>query len=153
MPYLIDGHNLIPRVGLRLDSLDDELELIRLLQEYCRLSRGQVEVYFDNAPAGQPAKKKHGMVTAHFVRRPDIADEAIRQRIAKLGASAKNWTVISSDRRVQAEARAAKAKVLSSDEFAGQVRRTLQNKAALGGESAMSEGELNDWLELFGNRR
>jgi uncharacterized protein len=153
MPFLIDGHNLIPRVGLRLDSLDDELELIRLLQEYSRLSRGQVEVYFDNAPAGQPAKQKHGMVTAHFVRRPDIADEAIRQRIAKLGASAKNWTVISSDRRVQAEARAAKAKVLSSDEFAGQVRRTLQNKAALGGESAMSEGELNDWLELFGNRR
>jgi predicted RNA-binding protein with PIN domain len=153
MPFLIDGHNLIPRVGLRLDSLDDELELIRLLQEYSRLSRGQVEVYFDNAPAGQPAKQKHGMVTAHFVRRPDIADEAIRQRIAKLGASAKNWTVISSDRRVQAEARAAKAKVLSSDEFAGQVGRTLQNKAALGGESAMSEGELNDWLELFGNRR
>lgn len=153
MPFLIDGHNLIPRVGLRLDSLDDELELIRLLQEYCRLSRGQVEVYFDNAPAGQPSKKKHGTLTAHFVRRPDIADEAIRRRIGKLGASAKNWTVVSSDRRVQAEARAAKAKVLSSDEFAGQVRRTLQNKAALGGESTMSEDELKDWLELFGKRR
>jgi predicted RNA-binding protein with PIN domain len=119
MPFLIDGHNLIPRVGLRLDSLDDELELIRLLQEYSRLSRGQVEVYFDNAPAGQPAKQKHGMVTAHFVRRPDIADEAIRQRIAKLGASAKNWTVISSDRRVQAEARCQ-----SQSSFIRRIRRT-----------------------------
>lgn len=153
MPFLIDGHNLIPRIGLRLDSLDDELELIRLLQEYCRLSRNQVEVYFDNAPTGQPAKRKHGMVTAHFVRRPGIADEAIRQRIAKLGASARNWTVVSSDRRVQAEGRAAKAKVMSSDEFAGQVRLTLQNKTASGGESAMSEKELNDWLELFAKRR
>jgi predicted RNA-binding protein with PIN domain len=153
MPYLIDGHNLIPRVGLRLDSLDDELELIRLLQEYCRLSRGQVEVYFDNAPAGQPAKKKHGMVTAHFVRRPDIADEAIRRRVAKLGASAKNWTVVSSDRRVQAETRSAKAKLMSSDEFAQKVRLTLQNKTASRGESVMDEKELNDWLELFGKRR
>jgi predicted RNA-binding protein with PIN domain len=153
MPFLIDGHNLIPRIGLRLDSLDDELELIRLLQEYCRLSRSQAEVYFDNAPAGQPSMQKHGKVTAHFVRRPGIADEAIRQRVAKLGASAKNWTVVSSDRRVQAEARAAKAKVLSSDEFARQVRLTLQNKPAAEGESAMSDQELNDWLELFAKRR
>lgn len=153
MPFLIDGHNLIPRIGLRLDSLDDELELIRLLQEYSRLRRTQVEVYFDNAPAGQPAKQKHGTLTAHFVRRPDIADEAIRRRIGKLGASAKNWTVVSSDRRVQAEARSAKAKILSSDDFARQVRRTLQNKNASTGESAMSEEELHDWLELFGKRR
>ena len=29
MPYLIDGHNLIPKLGLRLDELDDEIELIR----------------------------------------------------------------------------------------------------------------------------
>jgi hypothetical protein len=153
MPFLIDGHNLIPRIGLRLDSLDDELELIRLLQEYCRLSRSQAEVYFDNAPAGQPAKQKHGAVTAYSVRRPDIADEAIRRRIMRLGASAKNWTVVSSDRCVQAEARSAKAKVLSSDEFARQVRLTLQNKPAAEGESAMSEKELNDWLELFAKRR
>jgi len=153
MPFLIDGHNLIPRVGLRLDLLDDELELIRLLQEFCRLGRSQAEVYFDNAPAGQPAKQKHGMVTAHFVRKPDIADEAIYQRIRKLGLSAKNWTVVSSDRRVQAEARSAKAKVISSDEFARQVRLTLQNKPPSAGESAMDEKELNDWLELFGKRR
>ncbi len=153
MPFLIDGHNLIPRTGLRLDSLDDELELIRLLQEYCRLSRSQVEVYFDNAPAGQPSKQKHGMVTAYFVRKPLIADEAIRQRIAKLGSAAKNWTVVSSDRRVQAEARSAKAKVLTSDEFARQVRLILQNRSTTAKESAMSEKELNDWLEMFAKRR
>jgi len=153
MPYLIDGHNLIPHTGLRLDSLDDELELIRLLQEYCRLRRAQVEVYFDNAPAGQPAKKKHGMVTAYFVQKPDIADEAIRRRIGKLGASARNWTVVSSDRRVQAEARAAKARVISSDEFTRQMRLTLQSKPSSAGESTMSDQELKEWLELFGKRR
>jgi uncharacterized protein len=153
MPFLIDGHNLIPKIGLRLDSLDDEQELIRLLQEFCRLSRSQADVYFDNTQAGQPSKKKHGIVTAHFSRKPDIADDAIYQRIRKLGASAKNWTVVSTDRRVQAEARAAKARVFSSDEFAERVRLTLQNKPASAGESAMSEQELKEWLDLFGKRR
>ncbi len=34
MPYLIDGHNLIPKVGLRLDSMDDEMDLLAHLQEF-----------------------------------------------------------------------------------------------------------------------
>ena len=44
MPYLIDGHNLIPKLGLRLDSMDDEMELIAILQEFCRVERRQVDV-------------------------------------------------------------------------------------------------------------
>jgi uncharacterized protein len=149
MPYLIDGHNLIPNVGLRLDSLDDEQQLIRLLQEFCRLNRSQVEVYFDNAQAGQPARRKIGAVAAHFVRKPDIADEAIRRRIVNLAGAAKNWTVVSSDRRVQAEARAAKARIIPSDEFARQVRLTLQNKPPDKGKNGLDERELQEWLELF----
>lgn len=44
MPYLIDGHNLIPKIGLRLSEPDDELELIRLLQDFARLRRQPIEV-------------------------------------------------------------------------------------------------------------
>ena len=51
MPYLIDGHNLIPKLGLRLDSVDDEMELVAILQEFARLERSQIEVYFDGAPS------------------------------------------------------------------------------------------------------
>ena len=53
MPYLIDGHNLIPKLGLRLDSIDDESELIAILQEFSRRERRQVEVFFDGAPAAR----------------------------------------------------------------------------------------------------
>jgi hypothetical protein len=153
MPYIIDGHNLIPHVGLHLDSLDDELELVRLLQEYGRVSRRQMEVYFDNAPAGQPATRKFGGVTAHFVRRPQIADEAIRLRIARLAKTARNWTVVSTDRRVQAEARTAKARVLSSEEFARQVRGTLHASPSSRGKNELGEQEVEEWLELFRKRR
>jgi len=50
------------------------------------------------------------MVTAHFVRRPLIADEAIHLRLKKLGRAAKNWSVVSSDHSVQNSARASGAK-------------------------------------------
>ena len=155
MPYLIDGHNLIPKLGLRLDDLDDELDLVTRLQEFCRLSRrGNVEVFFDNALPGGMAQKKIGQVTAHFVRRPMIADEAIRLRLAKLGRAARNWSVVSSDHRVQDEARRHGAKVVSSEEFARTVMETLREgpPASVPGDKKMSERELEEWTKLFENK-
>ena len=151
MPYLIDGHNLIPKLGLRLTDFDDELALLEQLNEFCRISRrGQVEVYFDNAPQGYPETRRSGLVTAHFVRKPLIADEAIRLRLIKLGRAAKNWTVVSSDHRVQNEARAAGARVISSDEFARTVIETLRaGPPPSGKDKSMSERELEEWLRLF----
>ncbi|HSQ39873.1 MAG TPA: hypothetical protein VLM78_06910, partial [Anaerolineales bacterium] len=81
MPYLIDGHNLIPKLGLRLDSMDDEMELTAILQEFCRLERKQVEVYFDGAPTPHAGTRKLGTVTAHFVPLGTTADDAIRRRL------------------------------------------------------------------------
>jgi uncharacterized protein len=154
MPYLIDGHNLIPKLGMSLNSLDDELELVEHLNDFCRISRkGQLEVYFDNAQPGAPETRKMGLVTAHFVRRPLIADEAIRQRLKKLGNAAKNWSVVSSDHRVQAEAKSVGAKVVSSDEFAATVIDTLRSgPPPTGKQTSMSERELEEWLKLFSER-
>jgi uncharacterized protein len=116
MPYLIDGHNLIPKVaGLSLKAMDDEIQLIELLQEFCRIRGKQVEVYFDNSPPGQPQSRLFGPVTARFIREGRTADDAIAARLKRLGRSARNWTVVSSDRAVQAGAREAQAQVLSSE--------------------------------------
>lgn len=151
MPYLIDGHNLIPQIGLRLDSFDDENELVERLNTYCRLSRHTgLEVYFDNAPVGQPETRRIGLLTAHFVRKPLIADEAIRLRLKNLGKAAKNWSVVSSDHRVQNDARAAGAKVISSDEFAATVIDTLRvGPPASEHHAAMTEREVEEWEKLF----
>ncbi len=151
MPYLIDGHNLIPQIGLRLDSFDDENELAQRLNEYCRLSRRTgLEVYFDNAPAGYPETRRIGVLTAHFVRKPLIADEAIRLRLKNLGKAAKNWSVVSSDHRVQNDARAAGAKVISSDEFAATVIDTLRVGPPVSAQRpVMTEREVEEWEKLF----
>jgi len=153
MPYLIDGHNLIPKLGLRLDSLDDEMELIAVLQEFCRLGRRQVEVYFDGAPAPHAGTRKLGTVTAHFVPLGTTADNAICKRLKKMGKSAKNWTVVSSDRQVQAEARAVQADVISSDSFAVTLKQARNTAPKPTNERKLSSQEVDDWLKLFEQRR
>lgn len=153
MPYLIDGHNLIPKLGLRLDSIDDEQELIDLLQEFCRLEQRKVEVFFDGAPPQHAGTRKVGSLTAHFVRVGSTADDAIRSRLKHLGRAAKNWTVVSSDRRVQTEARAAQAEIMSSEAFAGMMKQSRYRTLESGEEQKLSPEDVEEWLKIFGERR
>jgi predicted RNA-binding protein with PIN domain len=153
MPYLIDGHNLIPKLGLRLDSLDDEMALVGRLQEFCRLRRVQVEVYFDGAPPGQASTRKEGMVTTHFVRKGASADAAIENRLLKMKKTARNWTVVSSDRRVQRAAGATQARTMTAEEFAQEMRKVqaaLISKSK--SEATPSAGEVEEWLKTFEKR-
>jgi predicted RNA-binding protein with PIN domain len=152
MPYLVDGHNLIPKLpGLTLEEIDDEVHLIELLQTYARRSRKALEVYFDNAPPGQPRLRSYGSVTAHFVRQGQTADQAIGARLKRLGSAARNWTVVSSDGQVQAAARAARARVLSSEAFAHQMLSSEdRGEEPPPTERDLSESEIKDWMKLFG---
>ena len=154
MLYLIDGHNLIPKLGLRLEALDDEDQLIARLQEFCRLRRAQVEVFFDGAPPGQASTRRAGAVTAHFVRRGSIADAAIEARLARLGKAAKNWTVVSSDGRVTRAAGAAHAGSLSSEEFARQISQAQATSTSMSKHPAtLAPDEVQEWLDFFNRKR
>lgn len=153
MPYLIDGHNLIPKLGLRLDSLDDEMELVAILQEFCRLERRQVDVFFDGAPSSQAGTRKLGAVTANFSPFGSSADNAIRNRLKKLGKAAKNWTVVSSDREVQSNARAMQAEVISSDEFTKILNRVRNSPRVEKSERAVSKEEVEEGLRMFGGKK
>ncbi len=149
MPYLIDGHNLIPKLGLRLDSPDDEMQLVGILQEFARLARREVDVYFDGAPAGQARMKRFGTVTAHFVRVESTADSAIKQHIKRLGRATRNWTVVTSDRDIQATAREAHAGIISSEQFAAQLKRLQSAAERRTEEPIMTSEELAEWIKLF----
>ena len=153
MPYLIDGHNLIPKLGLRLDSIDDEMQLVSILQEFCRLERRQVEVYFDGAPPGHAGPRSLGAVKAHFVHLGETADHAICVRLEQLGGEARNWTVVSSDREVQEDAHVRKAQVLSADAFAAMLRAARQGgKKPAREEVDLSSEEVDTWLKFFTQR-
>ena len=154
MPYIIDGHNLIPKTSdLSLTALDDEIQLIEQLQSFSRRSNKQIEVYFDNAPPGQARKQNHGRVRAYFVSQGRTADEAIRIRLRDLGRSAQTWTVVSSDREVIAAVREARAISMRSEEFAKRLSQTIPSKQSpLNEDAHLSDDEIEAWLRLFEER-
>jgi predicted RNA-binding protein with PIN domain len=148
--YLVDGHNLIPKLGLSLSAVDDELELIALLRAFCQQKRKVVEVFFDQAPAGVATLRRYGRVTAHFVRQGTTADAAIYARLQQLGRGATSYIVVSSDRQVQAGARERHARVLSSEDFARLLVTPSSGSpdhAVL--ERSLSPAEIEDWEALF----
>jgi predicted RNA-binding protein with PIN domain len=150
--WLIDGHNLIPNVpGLSLASADDEMQLIAWLQVFCRMQRTKVEVYFDLSLAGYSGSRTFGMVKAHFIQQGRSADDAIAARLRHLGKSASTWTVVTSDRRVQAEAKSVHAKVVSSADFSARLIQSQQQEQAKAKEmdKPLQEEEIAGWLELF----
>jgi predicted RNA-binding protein with PIN domain len=152
MPYLIDGHNLIPKLGLRLDSPDDEMQLIGILQEFCRMQRRKAEVYFDGAPVGQSGTQHFGTITVHFVRIGTTADYAIKARLRKMGRTARNWVVVSSDHAVQDSARAMDANVISSENFVKLLKNSSPYKSTSDRENKLSSEEVEEWLKLFKRR-
>lgn len=152
MPYLIDGHNLVPKAGLRLDFPDDETRLVNLLNDFSRMKKQPVEVYFDGAPIGQAGMRKMGAVRAHFIKKGTTADAAIRARLAALGREARNWIVVSSDHAVQSFAHGAQAKAITSEEFVQLMKKTAAAHQIQAREKPNpNQSEVEEWLELFKN--
>ncbi len=153
MSYLIDGHNLIPKIpGLHLEDTDDEMRLVELLQVFCRHKQKKVEVYFDGSPAGFSGTRRFGQVTAHFVRKGVEADDAIIQRLTQLGRTARNWSVVTSDRRIQAQARSSYTQIIPSERFAADLMELVRNGTGTVEEQpfqTMSKEEMDEWLEIF----
>ncbi len=153
MQVLIDGHNLIPKIhGMNLGNLDDEVGLIPLLQEYSRVKRHTVEVFFDGAPPGQPAVRKFGSVRANFIRQGRTADAAIIARVRKAGKSAASWLVVSSDRHIQVQVRAMGCKTIGAEEFAAELMQL--SSANLDGDAKHAErfsaAERDEFYKMFG---
>jgi uncharacterized protein len=153
MLYLIDGHNLIPHIhGLSLRQMDDEMRLLELLQTFGREHRARIEVFFDGAAPGWAGTKGYGNITAHFVVKGTTADDAIRRRLNQISTGS-GVTVISSDRQVQAEARSQRAEVISSRDFAQNFPniKPEQQKRKKNSQTTLSEDEIDEWLQLFGD--
>ncbi|MCJ7717823.1 MAG: NYN domain-containing protein [Anaerolineales bacterium] len=153
MPYIIDGHNLIPHIsGINLSDLDDEIKLIQSLQKFANKRRSKIEVFFDRASTTRSHSQNLGLVKAVFVQQESTADNAIKSRLSQLGKGAKNWTVVSSDREIRVEARSYQSKTLTSPEFARLLRDQLSEIQKEGEDPDspdQSNLEVDYWLDQF----
>jgi len=149
MQYIIDGHNLIPHIrGLSLRDLDDEQALVEVLTPFLRATSSRALVFFDRAAQGHEGN--FGLVQAVFVPASQSADAAIENHINKLGASARNQTLVSSDRRVQAAGRARYMAILSSAELAQKIQSQAESQGSqTTTEQQLTPEEVARWEELF----
>ena len=149
MPYLIDGHNLIPHVpGLSLDGVDDELDLMRILVPYFQRIRKKAILFFDRAFPGGEKQIRRGNLMVRFVRAPRIADQAILSELARLGGEAANYTVVTSDQHLRESAMRHGARVISSAEFSRMLFKQKGNEEHHEDE----HGDLDYWLRQFKDR-
>jgi hypothetical protein len=154
MPYIIDGHNLIPKIpGLSLEDPDDEAKLVELLTEFTRKTGKRIQVFFDRAPTGHSRVRNFGSVVARFARPGQTADDAIYRYLQRLEGAAHNWTVVSSDRMVKNGARHSRARAVSSEEFARTLLDTVNgaNTTTKQDDINLSADEVDEWLSLFGD--
>ena len=150
MPYLIDGHNLIPHMrGLSLQQIDDEQALIERLQGYFQHLRRKAVIYFDRAQPGNHVQTHGAFLNVHYVPLPSDADSAILHHLKKLGAEARNWFVVSSDLAVQRGARQAGARVISSSAFASRVEKGNTGRAPAQLDTSQ---DVSYWLDVFGKK-
>lgn len=153
MPFLIDGHNLIGKLpGIDLDQPDDERQLLALLHAFGRRERRRIVVYFDRGALATEDPRPQAGVEARFIRRPRTADEAILLHLDRLGGEAKNWTVVSSDRKVREAARRAGARTLTSEAFAAMLRFHSPEESEPEKPPPPSGDEVERWLKMFGER-
>jgi predicted RNA-binding protein with PIN domain len=153
MSYIIDGHNLIPKIsGMSLDQLDDETHLIQLLMRFCQKERARVIVFFDRAAPGQQRRSTHGAVSVVFVSNQFTADDAIHAYLVAHRREARNFIVVSSDHQVQRDARNLHARILPAEKFADQITSSMVPTQKIGGEAEpglLSPEEVAEWEILF----
>jgi predicted RNA-binding protein with PIN domain len=151
---LIDGHNLIGQMpDLSLADPDDEQKLVVLLRKYAARRRAKIIVVFDSGvPGGRSNELSGGGVTAIFAGSNTIADRILMERIRELKKPGE-WIVVSSDREVQIAAARRHLIVWSSPDF---VKRLIapppsKNKKPSMVEEAVSDDDVTEWLNIFGD--
>lgn len=150
MPFLIDGHNLIPHIkGISLQDTDDESELLIILAEYFKRIRKKALVFFDRGFSTGNSEVPSAFVKSHFVKPPLNADKALIQFLTAKKKAAKNYTVVTSDREIIARAQRLGAHTISSSNFAGIVAEISNKK-----EEAKTDpdNDIDFWMKKFGEK-
>lgn len=156
MPFIIDGHNLlwsVQQADTHAEPLTD-IQLCRLISCYLRVVGDSAQIIFDGL--GPPDKADFDNI-AHleviFAGRATDADTVIENKL-RTDSACRRLTVVSSDRRVRAAARARKAVAVKSDVFLNTISRALtrstkSQKEPVQKRQGLTSAETDQWLDFF----
>ena len=116
--YLIDGNNLIGKIGSikRIQSKDKQLareRLVMMIEKYFNKRKGKVFLHFDGFQNNPLSLSKGKIIYSEKSK----ADKKIKEQI-EITKNRRNLIVISSDHEIQDFARVCSCDVLTSEEFA-----------------------------------
>lgn len=145
MPILIDGNNLLHRLGDR-----SRASVRRRVLDATRHERMSLAVVFDGPPpAGSPARESLGAVTVVYAGSRS-ADDVIVESLPE-GPAARQWTVITDDRGLAARVKERGAAVRSLAEWQRR-RRWTPRPGRSPVESKLSSREIAEWEDYFSER-
>jgi predicted RNA-binding protein with PIN domain len=158
MHYLIDGHNLISQLpDISLDDPYDEAKLVLSLRKWAAAGRKrQATIIFDGGlPGGNWGYMSRGQVKATFASAGHSADELLVNRVRQAKNPAE-FTLVTSDREILAEAKACRMPFMTSESFSKQLQKSFgdqsnnaEEKAIQSEEPDLSQEELSEWLDIF----
>lgn len=156
MNYLIDGHNLIGKMGdISLSDPDDELQLVRRLQKWvtANLKRHVLVIFDGGLRAGKDPHLSSSRLQIFFAPAEQTADLLLLRRIERVKNPAE-YTLVTSDQAIIAAATAKRMPVIRSEAFATQMAIETHSQRTAELEELdnprLTEAEIAEWLTLFG---
>lgn len=137
MPWIVDGSNLLGRLGRDRESVEGKRDLVRLLSSFARSRSTKVVCVFDG-PTPDAFARNLGALTVEFSGSVS-ADDRIVARVSSAGGS--KLTVVTSDQGLAARVRSRRVEIVSCDDF----RRQIESMSEADGAGQASE----DWESYF----
>jgi len=122
MNYIIDGFNLAFKIDHISQTIKDGntekaiTQLIYFVRSLCNKKNVKIVFVFDGRDVYQSKKVKHNGVDILFSKKPQTADDIIRNLIRKT-KNKDTWTIVSSDNEIIYTAKDHGIKIIKSDDF------------------------------------
>jgi predicted RNA-binding protein with PIN domain len=154
--FLIDGTNLLWAIrDLDEREITNELQLCQVIDGYLAATQQKGQAVFDGAgPIDREVFAGVRHLDIFFAGPGQDADSVIEGKIL-VDSAPKRLIVVSNDRRLRESAVHRKAKAVSCEDFWEQVQTHLHRNKPKRKEppekrQGLSDGETDQWMELFG---
>ena len=127
LTYIIDGNNLIGKISslMNLQKKDKQAsreKLVYILDRYFVQKKANVSLHLDGHPGGRINSSKMKIVYSENL----TADEKIKKQISQ-SKTPRSIIVITSDSNLAQFAKVCSNTVVSSDEFAAEIKKSTSN--------------------------
>lgn len=157
MNYIVDGYNLAFKIEQSSQNIKDGQtalvikQVVHFVKSGIKDQRSKTIIVFDGKETNQPSKTSYFGVTLLFSKKPQTADDIIRNFIRNT-KNIDKWTVVSSDNEILFTAQDLGAHTLKATDFIRMRNKLLQGKQKLSGNFNKQNPQNIDveyWRKLF----